>query len=64
LIYCIVLARSAKIPDAAMAARHVVHLDAHLLDALHQRGRAAIGGRNLRCRAQRSVTKPSFASVM
>ena len=34
-----------------MAARHAVHLDAHLLDALHQRGRAGIGRRNLRCRA-------------
>jgi len=33
------------IADAAMATGHLVHLDAHLLDALHQRGRLGIGRR-------------------
>jgi hypothetical protein len=32
------LGEISEIADATVAARHAVHLDAHLLDALHQRG--------------------------
>jgi hypothetical protein len=44
------LGQIGEIADTAMAARHAVHLDAHLLGALHQRGRAGIGRWNLRRR--------------
>jgi hypothetical protein len=37
-----------EIADATVAARHAIHLDAHFLDALHERGRAGIG-RSLYC---------------